>query len=287
MEAIRFKTLLLSTLFWALLATGCDDDGGPIEPTTGTISVTVFYQQAGLDSAFVVALSGSQSNTIVVAGTTDDGECQLSGVPAGNYMVSVSRSMEGFLIFGSLSSVHVSAGNTTSDTIEADQQAEDLFPLAVGNRWTYTNGVTDDNVIGVVGGKELLGVTTLRCGAETDPDKPDAPPFPFYMQRGVSAVYCYGWVTKAGTDHVLAAPEVWLDLEASEGECLTITAWGTTACCIEKGVTINVPAGNFTGCYLYRFTGGMFTGDYWLAPGVGMVRIEGDDTLELVSYELY
>lgn len=283
----HFKTFAVPILLWTLLATGCSDSEGPTEPTTGTISVTVLYQQAGLDSAFVVALSGTQSNTIVAAGLTDGGQCQIAGLPTGSYTVNVSKSMEGILVFGSISSVQVSAGETTRDTVEADQQADDLFPFAVGNRWTYTNGITDDLVIGVVSGKELLGVTTLRCGAEIDPDEADAPPFPFYMQRGVDAVYCYGWVTKAGPDHVLANPEVWLDLETDVDECLTIAAWGTTACCIEKGVTVNVPAGNFTGCDVYRFTGGMWTGDYWFAPAVGMVRIEGVDTLRLVSYELH
>ncbi len=268
-----------------LMLVGCGEDEPPPAPETGSITVTALHEGQSVDSAFVaVSLSSDTAAELVAAGTTMDGECVISGLASGDYTVTVSKSVGGQLIYGAQSNVQVSAGATATQTVQVDQQIADLYPLAVGNTWTYTDGVDSNFIGGVVSGKEIHGVLTYRVGPENEPD---VPPYPFYVQRGVAASYCYGWITQSGSDYFLNTPVIWIDFSASEGDCWTIPEWGTTVCCLATGVEISVPAGSYSDCYYLRFTGGKMTGDYWFAPGVGPVRMVGDYTLELISYKLY
>jgi hypothetical protein len=279
------KIFFLVILF-CISVCGCEDDSSPTENDGGNkvdLRITALRQNEPLDTALVVvSLAANNDEAVAFASTDVEGQCTLPEVEKDVYLVEVSKSDHGTLLFGFAMIDLSTVENGIDLTIDANEEKSDYFPLALGNTWTSSDGADSILTTAVLETKMVNGVITYilePVGEDTHPP---------YMTHGVSAVYWHGYETMTGGDHIYPQPVVFMGSEAAVGTVWAIPDWGSVEL-VASGFQVVVPAGTFDGCMQYIFTADVEVSEMTLAPGVGPVLTvdEMGTTYELVSYELH
>jgi hypothetical protein len=271
--------VIIAAAAMAVVVGGCG--GSSTEgPETADFTVSAARANSPVGGALVVVFVASHGDSIVAAGTTaQDGSVTLHGLVPGTYSLGVSKNIGGQLVFGSRNDVAVAKGSSGC-SVPVDQTMDDGFPLALGNTWTFSVEPDYTDTIGIFSTKVIGDVVTYAFG----PHEGGHPP---YLTRGATAVYCHGWETQAGGDHILARPAVFLDFEASVGATWTIPDWGSVEL-MGKDLEVTVPAGTFEHCFWFEFNSGSVITGFWYCPGVGPVKLPTPSgvTCELTAYHL-
>ncbi|NBD10595.1 hypothetical protein [Corallococcus silvisoli] len=213
-----------------------------------------------------------------------------------------------------------------SGTTKPDQQAEStsLWPLTTGSTWTYritdpANGVF--NKVVTVRGPETVPDTSMTAVKVHSKQDRTATTGTVYEENSWQLELTNGLVVRLREEDVTDglptktttwSPAMMKSLSATPAsvpwehqdkvrELITYSAGGTEGKepvyvwkVLEKDVTVTTPAGTFTNAIKVQRDKLNKSGEvkeekqrlYWLVPGVGKVREEGERTEELVSYDV-
>ena len=237
---MKSRSILILSLLLSTILGGCGGKSTSPESKKATVTITASRQDQPVDSALVTVFSSSGTGGLVAVGTTnEDGKCSLSGIGSGNYVISVSKSIQGQLIYGTKSNVQISAGANVSQSVEVDQQVDDLFPLALGNTWTFSDGADSTRSLQVFSTKIINGTITYAMGPEGM--------HPGYYTRGVTALYQHGFENTLGQDYFFDRPTVFLHFGASPGDMWKVEDWGRVEL-MNTASQVTAPAGTFENC---------------------------------------
>jgi len=181
--------------------------------------------------------------------------------------------------------------------------AETYFPLNVGNSWTYTNG-TEEFTFTIIGTEEIDGHTYYKFNDYFN-IHPPTPNGEYRVTMGRETLFRYDAIT----DKVIMSPlggtpqAIRYDFSGNEWNPGFAIGWCRLK---QSGVNCIVPAGEFSDCINFQFSGQQQDGEPhdayghgdYLAPYVGNIkfvrpggdyngRLEGQDvTFELKSYTI-
>jgi hypothetical protein len=278
---MKCSHVLVLTFLCSIVFSGCGDKKSTKDNEKATVTISALRQGQPVDSALVTISPSSSPNTLSAVGTTGlDGKCILSGLQGGNFVVNVSKSVEGQLIYGTKSNLQISTGANVC-SVGVNQQADDFCPVALGNWWTLSNGEDSTLTIGIYAIKMVRGVLTYTFG-------PDSGGYPGYVTRGVTALYLHGGASNSGGDWILHPPVVWMDFAGSVNSTWNVPNWGSVEL-VEKDVTVIAPASSFSGCLHFKFYADVAVREIWFAPGVGPAQMLDRDsvTWQIIDYELH
>lgn len=172
-------------------------------------------------------------------------------------------------ILGSLTALALFLLGCGGDGGTRPVRGPDLFPLAVGNVWNYTEGKSDTvtarefiegNVYYQFNLDSLFGLVRMN---ELDQ-------LMLFARRCCGEIVLFDFEAQVG--------ESWIFDNCTEAPSFEITL-------LDVDEAVSVPAGEFTGCYRFGFP----WADYVLCPGVGLVEVDnpvGTASYRLTSYVL-
>ena len=134
------------------------------------------------------------------------------------------------------------------------------FPMNIGNQWTLQSTISHDlHIETIVDTQRIDGNLFYRFDQFRDRSQ-------VLLRKAENQVFRYGDNSEA----------LWYDFSADTGDSWIVqTPFGGewTVYLLSKTDTIEAPAGTFTECYHFYFSGIMdYEWEEWFAPGIGIVE---------------
>ncbi|MBD3164992.1 hypothetical protein GF324_00170 [bacterium] len=216
---------------------------------TGTVTVEPVEMEAGYD------FDGYEDEIIIVDNTV----LRPIEVPVEKpFMLTIRLNVEGLNLAGSIGPLYLEEDASSSHTLTLSEDV--LMPLAVGNYWSGETYQTPEG-----GTPQFVGESTLSVASEVQFNdetwyRISSPNGEFFGRNAGGGYVMAQEVTGNESDYERYA------YPASTGSHGIFEITSTTA-------SVTVPAGQFAGCYIYRYDVG--GGEYLertYKPGIGMIR---------------